>query len=56
MCAAGFTAFRNGVSCSNSLASVQRAVGAKNTFLVPFTPAIAHDYDGFVKRWHTAFH
>jgi iron(III) transport system substrate-binding protein len=56
MCAAGFTAFRNGINCANSLASIQRAVGARNVFLVPFHSSIAKDYRGFVARWHRAFH
>jgi iron(III) transport system substrate-binding protein len=55
MCAAGFTAFRNGVSCANSLSSVQRAVGRGSTFLVPFHSSIAKDYKGFVARWRRAF-
>jgi iron(III) transport system substrate-binding protein len=56
MCAAGFTAFRRGVNCANSLASIQRAVGARNAFLVPFHSSIAKDYRGFVARWHRLFH
>jgi iron(III) transport system substrate-binding protein len=55
MCAAGFTAFRRGVSCPNSLTSIQRAVGARNAYLVPFHSTIAKDYKGFVARWHRAF-
>jgi iron(III) transport system substrate-binding protein len=55
MCATGFTAFRTGVSCPNSLASVQQAVGARNVFLVPFHSTIAQDRTSFVKRWHQLF-
>jgi iron(III) transport system substrate-binding protein len=55
MCAAGFTAFRTGVSCSNSLASVQQAVGAANVFLVPFHSTIAQDHAAFTSRWHQVF-
>jgi iron(III) transport system substrate-binding protein len=53
MCAAGFTAYRSGVSCANSLASVQSQT--RNTFLVPFHGSIAKDRASFVKRWHRAF-
>jgi iron(III) transport system substrate-binding protein len=55
MCAAGFTAFRKGVSCSNSLSSIQRAVNPGSTYLVPFHSTIAQDYKGFASRWHRAF-
>jgi iron(III) transport system substrate-binding protein len=55
LCASGFTAYRNGVNCPSSLAAVQRAVGKKNTFLVPFNQSIARDYKGFVVRWNRAF-
>jgi hypothetical protein len=41
LCAAGFTAFRTGVNCSNSLASVRKAVGSANVFLVPFRSGYA---------------
>jgi iron(III) transport system substrate-binding protein len=54
-CAAGFTAFRNGVSCPNSLASVEQAVGSANVYLVPFHSTIAQDQPAFVQRWHQAF-
>jgi iron(III) transport system substrate-binding protein len=56
MCAAGFTAFRNGVRCANSLSSIQRAVGTRHAYLVPFHSSIAKDYRRFVARWHRAFH
>jgi iron(III) transport system substrate-binding protein len=56
MCAAGFTAFRRGVNCPNSLSSIERAVGAKNVFLVPFNSTIANDHKSFTARWHKAFH
>jgi iron(III) transport system substrate-binding protein len=55
MCAAGFTAFRSGVSCANSLAAVQQAVGAANVFLVPFHSTIAQDQATFTSRWHRVF-
>jgi iron(III) transport system substrate-binding protein len=55
MCAAGFTAFRSGVSCSNSLASVEQAVGAGNVYLVPFHSSIAQDAPAFDARWHHVF-
>jgi iron(III) transport system substrate-binding protein len=55
MCAAGFTAFRHGVSCPNSLAAVDQAVGTGNVFLVPFHSTIAQDQTPFVKRWHQVF-
>jgi iron(III) transport system substrate-binding protein len=56
MCGAGFTAFRRGVNCRNSLTVVQRAAGgARNTFLVPFNSSIARDHRAFVSRWHRAF-
>ena len=55
LCSAGFTAFRTGVRCSNSLASVQQAVGASNTFLIPFHSTIAQDQPAFVKHWHQVF-
>jgi iron(III) transport system substrate-binding protein len=55
LCAAGFTAFRSGVSCPNSLASIERAVGTANVFLVPFHSTIAQDQTPFVKRWHQVF-
>jgi iron(III) transport system substrate-binding protein len=52
MCAAGFTAFRRGVSCANSLANVQRSA---KTYLVPIGRNIAQDHRAFVARWHKAF-
>jgi iron(III) transport system substrate-binding protein len=55
LCGAGFTAFRTGVSCPDSLASVQQAVGPSNTFLIPFHSTIAQDQPAFVKRWHQVF-
>jgi iron(III) transport system substrate-binding protein len=55
LCGAGFTAFRTGVSCPNSMAAVQQAVGASNVFLVPFHSTIAQERVGFVKRWHQIF-
>jgi iron(III) transport system substrate-binding protein len=56
LCAVGFTAYRRGVSCASSLSSIQKAVGAKNTYLVPFNSSIANDHKAFVKRWNKAFH
>jgi iron(III) transport system substrate-binding protein len=56
LCAAGFTAFRHGVNCANSLSSIQRAVGARNVFLVPIKSTIANDHKAFVSRWHKVFH
>jgi iron(III) transport system substrate-binding protein len=53
MCTAGFTAFRSGVRCSNSLASVERATS--NLFLVPFHSTIAQDQSAFAGRWHRVF-
>jgi iron(III) transport system substrate-binding protein len=55
MCAVGFTAFRTGVSCPNSLASIQQAAGQGNTFLVPFHSTIAKDQAAFAARWHRVF-
>jgi iron(III) transport system substrate-binding protein len=55
LCAAGFAAFRTGVACPFSLASVQHAVGAGNTFLIPYHSTIAQDQAAFVKRWHQIF-
>jgi iron(III) transport system substrate-binding protein len=55
LCAAGFTAFRTGVSCPNSLAAVDQAVGAANVYLVPFHSTIAQDQTAFVKHWHQVF-
>jgi iron(III) transport system substrate-binding protein len=55
MCAAGFTAYKSGVSCPDSLASIQQAVGASNVFLVPFHSSIATDHAAFVQRWHGIF-
>jgi iron(III) transport system substrate-binding protein len=55
LCAAGFTAFRTGVGCPYSFASVQQAVGAANTFLIPYHSTIAQDQAAFVKRWHQLF-
>jgi iron(III) transport system substrate-binding protein len=56
MCAAGFTAYRTGVNCPNSLASVQQAAGgAANTFLVPLHSSIATDEPSFSARWHHVF-
>jgi iron(III) transport system substrate-binding protein len=54
LCAAGFTAFRNGINCSNSLSSIKRNAGG--VFLVPFNSTIANDHKAFVARWHKAFH
>jgi iron(III) transport system substrate-binding protein len=56
LCAAGFTAFRRGVNCPGSMTGIERAVGAKNVFLVPFNSSIANDHKGFAARWHRAFH
>jgi iron(III) transport system substrate-binding protein len=55
LCAAGFTAFRTGVSCPNSIAAIDQAVGTANVFLVPFHSTIAQDQTPFVKRWHQVF-
>ena len=55
LCAAGFTAFRTGVSCPNSVSAVDKAVGAGNVYLVPFHSTIAQDQPAFVKRWHQVF-
>ena len=55
LCAAGFTAFRTGVSCPDSLAAVDRAVGSANVYLVPFHSTIAQDQPAFVQRWHQVF-
>jgi iron(III) transport system substrate-binding protein len=56
MCGAGFTAYRRGVSCRNSLSAVQSAAGgARNVFLVPFNSSIARDHKAFAARWHRAF-
>jgi iron(III) transport system substrate-binding protein len=55
LCAHGYTAFRNGVSCANALATVERAVGKEHVYLVPFHSTIAKDYKGFVARWRRAF-
>jgi iron(III) transport system substrate-binding protein len=56
LCAAGFTAYRHGVNCAGSLTGIKKAVGAKDTFLVPFNSSIANDHKKFVARWHKAFH
>jgi iron(III) transport system substrate-binding protein len=55
LCATGFTAFRTGVNCSNSMAAVQQAVGAANVYLVPFHSTIAQERASFVTRWHQLF-
>jgi iron(III) transport system substrate-binding protein len=55
LCATGFTAFRSGVSCPNSLASVQQAVGSANVYLIPFHSTIAQERVSFVKHWHQLF-
>jgi iron(III) transport system substrate-binding protein len=52
MCGAGFTAYRRGVSCSNSLTNIQRSA---KTYLVPINGEIAQAHQGFVARWHRAF-
>jgi iron(III) transport system substrate-binding protein len=52
MCGAGFTAYRRGVSCPNSLASIQRST---KTYLVPITGEVAQAHRGFVARWHRVF-
>jgi iron(III) transport system substrate-binding protein len=52
MCGAGFTAYRRGVSCGNSLANIQRSA---KTFLVPISGQVAKDHRAFVARWHKVF-
>jgi iron(III) transport system substrate-binding protein len=52
MCGAGFTAYRRGVSCGNSLGNIQRSA---KTYLVPITGEVARAHRGFVARWHKAF-
>jgi iron(III) transport system substrate-binding protein len=52
MCGAGFTAYRRGVSCANSLGNIQRSA---KTYLVPITGEVARAHRGFVARWHKAF-
>jgi iron(III) transport system substrate-binding protein len=52
LCGAGFTAYRRGVSCGNSLANVQRSA---RTYLVPITGEVARAHRGFVARWHRVF-
>jgi iron(III) transport system substrate-binding protein len=54
LCAAGFTAYRSGVSCANSLSSIQSHTS--NTYLVPFRGSIAKDRAAFVKHWRRDFH
>jgi iron(III) transport system substrate-binding protein len=54
LCAAGFTAFRNGVNCPDSLAAVKKRAGG--VYLVPFNSTIANDHKGFVAHWHRVFH
>lgn len=55
LCGAGFTAFRTGVTCPYSLASVKQAVGAANVYLIPYHSSIAQDRVAFVSRWHQIF-
>lgn len=55
LCAAGFTAFRNGVSCPYSLSSIEHAVGASHIYLVPYHSSIALDRSAFVQHWHQLF-
>jgi iron(III) transport system substrate-binding protein len=55
MCTAGFTAFRTGVACPYSYASVQQAVGPSNVYLIPYHSTIARDRPAFVNRWHQIF-
>ena len=56
LCGAGFTAYRTGVNCADSLAAVKQAVGASNVFLVPYHSTIAQDRVAFVTHWHQLFH
>jgi iron(III) transport system substrate-binding protein len=56
LCGAGFTAYRTGVSCPYSLASVEHAVGASHVFLVPYHSTIAQDRAAFVQHWHQLYH
>jgi iron(III) transport system substrate-binding protein len=55
LCGAGFTAFRTGITCPYSLASVEKAVGAANVFLIPYHSTIPQDRTAFVSRWHQIF-
>jgi iron(III) transport system substrate-binding protein len=52
LCGAGFTAYRRGVSCPNSLANIQRSA---KTYLVPISGEVAQAHRGFVARWHNVF-
>jgi iron(III) transport system substrate-binding protein len=52
LCGAGFTAYRRGVSCGNSLANIQRSA---KTYLVPISGEVAQAHRGFVARWHRVF-
>jgi iron(III) transport system substrate-binding protein len=52
MCGAGFTAYRRGVSCPNSLANIQRSA---KTYLVPINGEVATAHRAFVARWHKVF-
>jgi iron(III) transport system substrate-binding protein len=54
-CAAGFTAFRTGVNCPNSMAAIDQAVGPANVYLVPLRSSIAQDQTAFSQRWHQNF-
>jgi iron(III) transport system substrate-binding protein len=56
LCAAGFTAYRSGVSCPFSLSAVEQAVGASHVFLVPYHSTIAADRVAFVQRWQQLYH
>lgn len=55
-CAAGFTAYRDGVTCELGLAHVIAAIGGEEN-LVPATldESLATDGDALVARWNEAF-
>jgi iron(III) transport system substrate-binding protein len=52
LCASGFTAYRRGVSCHNSLTNIQHST---KTYLVPISSEVARAHRGFVARWHKVF-
>ena len=59
MCEADFTAYRIDFKpaggCTGMLASVMKAVGEQNTYLVPFSQKLVTDRKPFAARWHQIF-
>jgi len=55
MCDGGFTPYREGVECPQSLAAIQEEVGEENAIVVGYPEELAEGADALRSRWNEAF-